>query len=207
MKKRGIRMMIFVCMLACVLCCTGCSPFELGKKVGEIMCGDTSDDDYSESDYVEEDSDYDVDGYEMDEDYDVDEEDFDVDDYDVDEEDDFDVDDYEDYEEDYADSSDSLAVPESVITDYNWKAYHDGSLIVCETDCTFRYYQSEEDMTDDYFEGTYEFYVGAEAVEYVTTVLSEFDVTEEELEGLFERSEEHDESILYVWCFTMRLAL
>ena len=49
-------------------------------------------------------------------------------------------------------------------------------------------------MTNNYFEGTYEFYIGEEAVIYITTQLSDYGVTKEKLEGLFDRNEEYDEA-------------
>ena len=82
----------------------------------------------------------------------------------------------------------------SIITEYDWQSSEDSSLIVCETDGSFKYYQSAEDLTNNYFEGTYEFYMGKKAVTYITTQLSDYGVTKEELEGIYDRNEEYDES-------------
>ena len=82
----------------------------------------------------------------------------------------------------------------SIISDYEWQASGDGSLIVCNEDGTFKYYRSAEDLTDSYYEGTYEFYIGEDAVTYVTKTLSDYGITEDELEDLFDRNEEYDES-------------
>ncbi len=82
----------------------------------------------------------------------------------------------------------------SIITEYQWQETGDGSLIVCESDGSFKYYQSAEDMTNNYFEGSYEFYMGKKAVTYITTELSEYGVTKDELKGVFDRNEEYDES-------------
>lgn len=87
------------------------------------------------------------------------------------------------------------------LTSYNWQGTKDGSLLVFEQNSTFRYYQTAEDLTDNYFEGTYEFYVGADAVDYITTDLSDYSVTKNELEGIFEGSDEYDESNFV--CFTL----
>jgi len=87
------------------------------------------------------------------------------------------------------------------LTSYNWQGTKDGSLMVFEQDGTFRYYQSAEDFTDNYFEGTYEFYVGADAVDYITTDLSDYSVTKDELKRLFDNSDEYDESNFV--CFTL----
>ena len=89
----------------------------------------------------------------------------------------------------------------SLITDYNWQSAMDKSLIVCETDGTFKYYQSAENMTDNYYGGTYEFYMGEEAVAYITTTLSDYGVTKEELEGVFANNEEYEEANLV--CFIL----
>ncbi len=82
----------------------------------------------------------------------------------------------------------------SVITEYKWQASGDSSMIVCGTDGNFRYYRSAEDLTNNYYEGTYEFYMGKDAVSYITTELSAYGVTEEELEGVFDRNEQYEES-------------
>lgn len=123
---------------------------------------------------------------------------------DEEDEDDEDEDDKKDSKEDQKeDDSDEAAVSDEAarLTAYNWQGTKDGSLLVFEQDGTFRYYQTAEDLTDNYFEGTYEFYVGADAVDYITTDLSDYSVTKNELEGIFEGSEEYDESNFV--CFTL----
>ncbi len=81
----------------------------------------------------------------------------------------------------------------SVIYSHEWQTTGDKSLLVCEKNGDFKYYQSAEDMTDNYFDGTYEFYVGADAVDYITSDLKEYDVTEDELEEIFKNNEEYNE--------------
>ena len=81
----------------------------------------------------------------------------------------------------------------SVIYDHKWQSTGDKSLIVCEKDGSFKYYQSEEDLTDNYFEGTYSFYVGKDAVDFITTELAEYSVKEGELDDLFDKNEEYNE--------------
>lgn len=109
----------------------------------------------------------------------------------------------EDKKEDDTDDSHKPAVSDEAarLTSYNWQGTKDGSLLVFEQDGTFRYYQTAEDLTDNYFEGTYEFYVGSDAVDYITTDLSDYSVTKNELEGIFEGSDEYDESNFV--CFTL----
>ncbi len=82
----------------------------------------------------------------------------------------------------------------SLISDYDWQASGDGSLITCNTDGTFQYYRSADDLTNNYFEGTYTFFIGEEAVQHITTELSSYAVTETELETVFESNEEYNES-------------
>lgn len=84
------------------------------------------------------------------------------------------------------------AVSEDIITENEWISQGDGSLLVCETDGTFMYYQSPDDLTNYYFDGTYEFLTGEDAVTYLTTTLSNRGITRDELEDLFERTEEYD---------------
>lgn len=81
-----------------------------------------------------------------------------------------------------------------IITEYNWQASGDSSLIICETNGSFKYYQSAEELTNNYYEGTYEFYMGKDAVSYITTELGAYGVTKKELEGVFDRNENYDES-------------
>lgn len=80
-----------------------------------------------------------------------------------------------------------------IITDNNWRG-EGGSYLVCEEDGTYNYYKTSEDLTNNYYEGTYEFYMGEEAVTYVTEDLSQYSVTRQELEELFMRNEDYDAS-------------
>lgn len=130
------------------------------------------------------------------------EDDDDEDDEDEDDEDEK-KDSEEDKKEDDTDDSHKPAVSDEAarLTAYNWQGTKDSSLLVFEQDGTFRYYQTAEDLTDNYFEGTYEFYVGADAVDYITTDLSDYSVTKNELEGIFEGSDDYDESNFV--CFTL----
>ena len=87
----------------------------------------------------------------------------------------------------------------AIITEYKWQNAGDSSLIVCETDGSFKYYRSAEDLTNNYFEGTYDFFMGEEAVTYITTTLSSYSVTKEKLEGVFARNKEYDEANFVVF--------
>ena len=97
-------------------------------------------------------------------------------------------------EEEKKEMSTEKAQENTIITDYIWQASGDASLIVCKKDGSFKYYQSAEELNDNYYEGTYEFYMGEDAVDYITIELSAYGVTREELEGVFDRNENYDES-------------
>lgn len=59
-------------------------------------------------------------------------------------------------------------------------------------DGTMYWYQTEGAYNDNYYYGKYEFYIGEEAINYITTELSSYGVTREEIEELFERNEEYN---------------
>ena len=86
---------------------------------------------------------------------------------------------------------------EDKIRSTNWLEKHDNSYLDLESDgYDFTYYQDKEDKDNYYYEGFYDLYVGEDAVEYITEDLEEYGVTEDELEGLFDRNEEYDEANL-----------
>lgn len=69
----------------------------------------------------------------------------------------------------------------------NWVA-SDGSEMVFDDD-EFKWYQYEGEYEDNYYSGTYEFYIGEDAVYFITTDLAKYSVTEAELNDLFEKNE------------------
>ena len=60
----------------------------------------------------------------------------------------------------------------------SWLSGDDNSQWVFGTDKTFHWYQTEGETDDNYFAGTYEFHVGQDAINYLTTELSEYGITE-----------------------------
>lgn len=68
----------------------------------------------------------------------------------------------------------------------------DDSVIYFSNDGTFVWYRDDTDHLDNYYTGTYEAHRGEKAVDYVTEELSEYAVTEEELENYFARNESDD---------------
>lgn len=67
----------------------------------------------------------------------------------------------------------------------------DGSEVVFGND-TIYWYQKENEHDDNYYYGEFDFYVGEDAVKFITTELSDYGVTKAELEDLFERNEEYN---------------
>lgn len=68
----------------------------------------------------------------------------------------------------------------------------DGSMIYFEEDGSFIWYQSDEDHDDNYYTGTYDVYMGEDAYDYIIYDLSEYGITEEELDDYFDRNEDSD---------------
>ncbi|MBE6748128.1 MAG: hypothetical protein E7557_02750 [Ruminococcaceae bacterium] len=85
----------------------------------------------------------------------------------------------------------------SLVANTTWIA-GDGSEVIF-TDERIDWYQNPDDHTDNYYSGEYEVYRGEEAVEYVTKELSEYYVTKDEVEELFDRSDLYDESNFVVF--------
>ncbi|MCR5529099.1 MAG: zinc-ribbon domain-containing protein [Saccharofermentans sp.] len=73
---------------------------------------------------------------------------------------------------------------ERIIKNENWVLEREGSYLVFESGNRFRYYETYGDDDSSYYEGTYEIYVGRDAIEYVSEDLEEYGVTEEEIEEL-----------------------
>ncbi len=103
---------------------------------------------------------------------------------------------------DNSDSADSSADSSAVVAgtidqayfeSNKWLEKNSNSYLVLEADKTFKYYRDKNDLTDYYYEGPYEFYVGDAAVDFVADDpdMKKYAVTREELEGLFERNEKY----------------
>ena len=57
---------------------------------------------------------------------------------------------------------------------------------------TYNWYRDENVYDDNYYTGTYKYYIGEEAVDFITTDLSSYGVTRDELERIFEASESYN---------------
>lgn len=67
-----------------------------------------------------------------------------------------------------------------------WLAGDDSQVVF--TKDRIDWYQSADEHDDNYYSGTYKYYRGDKAIDYITTELSEYGVTKDELDGLFSRS-------------------
>jgi hypothetical protein len=56
----------------------------------------------------------------------------------------------------------------------------DGSYIVFNKDKTFYWYESKDNLDDNYYYGTYEVYRGENAIDYISSKLTLYGVTESE---------------------------
>lgn len=118
-------------------------------------------------------------------------------------------DDYYDYDFDY-DAEDGLEFDFDYNLDYHYDSsepttelydtnfsgnsfkLEDDSVIYFEEDGSFYWYQSDDNHDNYYYSGTYSEYYGEDAVDYIIYGLSEYGVTEEELDAYFERNEDDD---------------
>lgn len=79
-----------------------------------------------------------------------------------------------------------------ILAGTTWLSDMDYSLIVFNEDESFEWYQSEDEKDDNYYAGTYTFYIGQDAVDYITGPLAEYNVTEKELQAIFRQNEDFD---------------
>lgn len=73
-----------------------------------------------------------------------------------------------------------------------WVSVDDGSYMVFTDETNYAWYQNKDVADDNYFMGTYQFYIGQAALQYITVDLAEFAVTEEELQQIFDANEEYN---------------
>lgn len=81
---------------------------------------------------------------------------------------------------------------QNILVQTSWVSDTDYSQIIFSDGQEFEWYQLPEDKTDNYFTGTYSFYIGQEAMDYITQTFSEYEVTEEDMEGIFLQNEEYE---------------
>lgn len=106
-----------------------------------------------------------------------------------------DTDDYEDEEEEEVEPVTPTAPTISLPTT-KW-LFDDNSEIVFE-ETGFKWYKEKDVYTDNYYIGTYKFYMGAEAETYLTVDLSSYGITLTEIQGVYDRNEEYNKENLVV---------
>lgn len=94
----------------------------------------------------------------------------------------------------------SSAPKKDKISGYAWKAA-DGSVLYLESDGTFKWYRYEKVRNDSYYVGTYSLYNGQEAVDYMSTELTEYNVTAEMQMDMIESVE--DASLENYYCLVL----
>ncbi|MBO4473548.1 MAG: hypothetical protein J5750_01405 [Clostridiales bacterium] len=94
-----------------------------------------------------------------------------------------------------------LDTPEKIeeyIKENNWIEIEEGSYLQFKSSKNFKYYRQYDELDDYYYSGTYELYVGDEAMDYIEDELSEYGVTREEVEGIADREELYEMDNLVV---------
>ncbi|MCB6200816.1 hypothetical protein [Extibacter muris] len=89
----------------------------------------------------------------------------------------------------------------SVISGTSWTA-RDGSWMTFTDEENYAWYQDRTVTDDNYYAGTYEFYMGEDALKYLTGDLKEYGVTETEMQRVFDSNEEY--SLDNLVCMTAR---
>lgn len=69
-----------------------------------------------------------------------------------------------------------------------WTSLDDHSYWAFDMDQGFHWYNDQTVTDDNYFAGTYEFHMGQDALDYLTHDLARYEVTEEEMMGVINRS-------------------
>lgn len=85
----------------------------------------------------------------------------------------------------------------SLVNNTKWKG-SDNSEIEFTND-RINWYRYSYDHSDNYYSGTYSFYIGKDAVDYITNNLSQYGVTRNELESLFNRNTTYSEENFVVF--------
>lgn len=78
----------------------------------------------------------------------------------------------------------------AVIVNTAWIA-RDESYMVFMEENRYAWYQKKEITDDNYYAGTYEFFMGSAALEHLTVDLADYGVTKEEMQQVFDRNEEY----------------
>lgn len=82
----------------------------------------------------------------------------------------------------------------------SWLSGDDSSQWVFDTDKSFHWYQVAGKTDDNYFAGTYEFHIGQDAINYLTTELSDYGITERTIKRVISSNSEY--TLENFVCFT-----
>ena len=85
----------------------------------------------------------------------------------------------------------STDITKEFLEDHNWSEQNDGSYLVFKSGA-FTYYKDKNDKDNYFYTGHYKFYTGQDALDYVTEDLSDYGITKEEMQGVFDRNEKYD---------------
>jgi len=90
-------------------------------------------------------------------------------------------------------ASPEILAPEraDMLANTKWNASSDDSQLHFLDDDTFFFYRYRDDYSDSYYEGTYSFYIGQEALTYLTEDLADYGVTLEEWMDTISRNEQY----------------
>ena len=77
----------------------------------------------------------------------------------------------------------------SLVANSTWRMKDGSEVIFTEDDITW--YKEPGEHSKNYYAGKYKFYIGKDAVNYIVNDLSEYGVTKDELQNLFDRNEEY----------------
>lgn len=73
----------------------------------------------------------------------------------------------------------------------SWLSGDDNSQWVFGVDKTFHWYQTKGQTDDNYFAGTYEVYIGQDAINYLTSELSNYGITEKSIKQVIANNQEY----------------
>ena len=86
---------------------------------------------------------------------------------------------------------------ESLISDTTWIASGGSEVVFSKK--RINWYQNPEEHSDNYYSGVYKFYIGKEAVDYITKDLSEYGITKNELGSVFDSNIDYSEDNFVVF--------
>ena len=87
---------------------------------------------------------------------------------------------------------------EEYVTDNTWIDIQEDTCLEFVSSKKFKYYRDFEELDDYYYEGKYELYIGDEALDYIVNDLSEYGLTEEEIQDLADRNKHYKMANLVV---------